>query len=116
MSIQAYQRAATRAESPREIEYRAFGVVTAALSKARELGHADLGVLAHALQENRRLWRILATDCADDSNTLDPAVRARIISLALFVDRHSSAVLRDGADIEPLIDINRSMMEGLSGR
>ncbi len=116
MSIQAYQRAATRAENPREIEYRVFGVVTAALVKARETGRADLGALAHALQENRRLWRILAADCADPANAQSEAMRARIISLALFVDRYSGEVLRDGADMEPLIDINRSMMEGLSGR
>jgi flagellar protein FlaF len=116
MSIQAYQRAATRAENPREIEYRAFGVVTAALVTARDIGRADVAALAEALRENRRLWRIIASDCADPANALATPMRARIISLALFVDRHSSTVLRDGADLEPLIDINRSMMEGLAGR
>lgn len=116
MSIQAYQRAATRAENPREIEYRVFGIVTAGLVKARETGRADIGVLAHALHENRRLWSIFANDCVQPGNALPPPVRARIISLSLFVDRHSSAVMREGADIEPLIDVNRSIMEGLAGR
>ena len=116
MSIQAYQRAATRAETPREIEYRVFGIVTAALVKAREAGRADIGALAHAVHENRRLWTIVASDCGQASNALDTQMRARIISLSLFVDRHSSAVMREGADLEPLIDINRSMMEGLAGR
>ena len=116
MSIQAYQRAATRAENPREIEYRVFGIVTAALVKAREAGRADIGALANAIHENRRLWSVFANDCAQPSNALAPPVRARIISLSLFVDRHSSAVMREGADIEPLIDVNRSIMEGLAGR
>ena len=31
MSIKAYQRAATQAEQPRELEYRAFGQATAGL-------------------------------------------------------------------------------------
>jgi flagellar biosynthesis activator protein FlaF len=116
MSIQAYQRAATRAEDPRDIEYRAFGVVTAALLKVRDLGRPDPGALAHAIHENRRLWRILARDCAQPGNALPAPVRARIISLSIFVERHSSAVMREGADLDALIDVNRSMMEGLAGR
>jgi flagellar biosynthesis activator protein FlaF len=39
-----------------------------------------------------------------------------LISLALWVARYSGEVLRAGADIEPLIDINRTMMEGLAAR
>lgn len=116
MSIQAYQRAATRAEDPRDLEYRALGHVTAGLVRARDAGKADLGALALALHENRRLWRVFAADCAAPENALPQAARARIISLALFVERHTSDVLRTGADIELLIDINRSTMEGLAGR
>lgn len=44
------------------------------------------------------------------------ALRGQIISLALWVSRYSSQVLREGADIDPLIDINRTMMEGLAVR
>jgi len=116
MSVQAYQRAATRAESPREIEYRALGVVTAAMVRAREEGRTNLGALARAVHDNRRLWSVFATDCADPANALAMPVRARVVSIAMFVDRHSSLVLREGADLEPLIDINRALMEGLAAR
>lgn len=116
MSIQAYQRAATRSENPRETEYRVFATVTANLVKAREAGRADIGVLAQAIHDNRRLWSLFALDCAQPDNALAEATRAQIISLALFVERQCSAVLREGADIDPLIDINRTMMEGLAGR
>ena len=34
MSLRAYQQAATRAENPREMEYRLFGQVTRALMDA----------------------------------------------------------------------------------
>ena len=34
MSLQAYQQASARAESPRELEYRLFGQVTRALIDA----------------------------------------------------------------------------------
>jgi len=116
MSIQAYQRAATRSENPRETEYRVFAAVTANLVKAKERGHADVGALAQAIHDNRRLWSLFALDCAQPGNALPGPTRAQIISLALFVDRQCRKVLREGADIDPLIDINRTMMEGLAGR
>ncbi len=115
MSIQAYQRAATQAESPRELEYRAFGQVTAALVRARDEGLVH-GPLASALDANRQLWNILSADCSMPENKMPMAMRASIISLALWVSKYSSQVLREGADIEALIDVNRSMMEGLGAR
>lgn len=112
MSIKAYQRAATQAESPRELEYRAFGQATADLVRAKETG-AKLAELAAALDANRRLWTLLAADCALPENQLPLQLRGQIISLSLWVSRYSSEVQREGADLEPLIDINRTMMEGL---
>jgi flagellar protein FlaF len=115
MSIKAYQRAATQAESPRDLEYRAFGQVTAGLVRAKE-ETLPLGERAEVLDANRRLWTILASDCALPSNQLPLELRGQIISVALWVSRYTSEVLREGVDIEPLIDVNRTMMEGLSGR
>ena len=69
---------------------------------------------AEALATNRRLWSVLAADCAADGNSLPQSLRAQIISLSLFVDRHSSAVMRQGAAIDVLVDINRSIMQGLA--
>ena len=116
MSIQAYQRAATRADSPRELEHRAFGLATAGLLRAQEAGRANLGQLAQALDVNRRLWNMMSADCALEGNQLPMQLRADIISLALWVARYSSEVLRDGAEIAPLIEVNRAIMEGLSPR
>ncbi|KAF0172240.1 MAG: flagellar biosynthesis regulator FlaF [Hyphomonadaceae bacterium] len=116
MSIQAYQRAATQSENPRDTEYRTLATVTANLLKVKDVGRNDLGALSVAIQDNRRLWSIFALDCAQAENQMGHATRAQIISLAVFVDRHCSAVLREGAEIDPLIDINRTIMEGLAGR
>ena len=115
MSIKAYQRAATQADNPRELEYRAFGQVTAALVRVKEEQPAT-PVVAEAIDANRRLWNVLSADCAVPENQLPLALRGQIISLALFVARYSTQVLRDGFDVEPLIDINRTMMEGLAPR
>ena len=116
MSIKAYQRAATQAESPRELEYRAFGMATAALVRIKESGVSAPTDVAEALETNRRLWNVLSSDCATEGNKLPAALRAQIISLAMWVSRYSSDVLRGGADVGALIDVNRAMMEGLAVR
>lgn len=114
MSIQAYQNAARKTESPRQTEYRAFAQATRGLIDAASLPAEEVGRRAEALATNRRLWSLLAADCAAEGNLLPQALRAQIISLSIFVDRHSSAVMRQGAPIEILIEINRSIMQGLS--
>jgi flagellar biosynthesis activator protein FlaF len=115
MSIKAYQRVATQAETPRDLEYRAFGQVTAGLVRLKE-ENVGLSGVAEALDANRRLWNLLSADCSLPENQLPLQLRAQIISLALWVARYSSEVLRNGADIEPLVEVNKSMMEGLAAR
>jgi flagellar protein FlaF len=115
MSLQAYKTAATRSESPREMEYRLFGQVTRALMHAATVDPSDIATRIDALDWNRRLWGTLASDCADGANAMDMKMRANIMSLSLFVNSHSSAVMRGDEDFEPLIDINRMMMQGLAG-
>lgn len=116
MSIQAYQRAATQADTPRELEYRAFGQVTAGLVRMKELPEREITALAEVLDANRKLWNVLSADCSSSGNKLPMSLRAQIISLSLWVSRYSSEVLRTGAAMDPLIDVNRSMMEGLAPR
>lgn len=115
MSLQAYKTAATRAESPREMEYRLFGQVTRALMHAATVDASDIATRIDALDWNRRLWSTLATDCADPDNGMDKGLRAQIISISLFVSRHSSIIMRGEDDFEALIDINRMVMQGLAG-
>ncbi|MBC6980596.1 flagellar biosynthesis regulator FlaF [Caulobacter sp. 17J80-11] len=115
MSLQAYQRAAQRAENPREAEYRLFGQVTRALMEAAKADPSDFKTRIEALDWNRRLWSTLATDCSDPANGQPDALRAQIISLSIWVNKHSSAVMRREEEFEPLIEINRIVMQGLSG-
>lgn len=115
MSLQAYKTAATRAESPREMEYRLFGQVTRALMHAATVDKSDIATRIDALDWNRRLWSALSTACSDPSNAMPQAMRAQIISLDLFINRHSSVVMRGEDGFETLIDINRMVMQGLAG-
>ena len=114
MSLQAYQQAANRAESPRDSEYRLFAQVTLALMEAAKMDASDIAGRVDALDWNRSVWTVLRTDCSSPANQLPAPLRASIISLAIWVSKHTSAVIRGKEDIQPLIDVNRLMMQGLS--
>jgi flagellar protein FlaF len=90
-----------------------LGLVTQALIEARELDRHEFSKRAAALDWNRRVWTAFASDCGAENNGLPASIRAGLISLSIFVSKHSSAVLREDADMEPLIDINRTIMQGL---
>src|SRR5689334_16446998 len=104
MTLRAYQKAQAAGESPRNAEYRLFGQVTGALIDAQSAG-AKGQPLVDAIDWNRRLWSTLAVDCMDEGNRLPKELRAQIVSLSLWVSKYSSEVMRDGAALEPLIDI-----------
>ncbi|PWE17576.1 flagellar biosynthesis regulatory protein FlaF [Marinicauda salina] len=114
MSYQAYQSAAVRTEDPRLTEYRLFGQVTRELIEARDAGSLAIGQRAEALDRNRRMWAVFAGDCGDEANGLPESLRAAIISLSIFVDKESRAVMRGESDFESLIEINRTIMQGLA--
>ena len=116
MSLRAYQQAAQRAETPRDVEYRLFAQVTRSLMEVKSVPRENIGAWIDVLHWNRRVWATLADDCAQPGNALPEATRAQIISLSLFVHRTSSQVMRRETDIDVLIDLNRTMIQGLSVR
>ncbi len=114
MSLQAYQQAAQRAEGPRDTEYRLFAEVTRALMDAEKAERTDFKTRIAALDWNRRLWSALAIDCSQPENRLPEAVRAQIISLSIWVSKYTSQVVREQLGYELLIDVNRTIMQGLA--
>jgi len=113
MSLNAYKKAHSSAETPKQAEYRLFAEVTAALAEAKRI-EAQGAALVAALDWNRRLWSTLAADCGSAGNGLPRELRAQIISVGLWVSRYASEVARGKADIDALIDVNRTIMEGLA--
>lgn len=116
MSLKAYQASAARAEDPRQTEYRLFAQVTRALMEAEKLERSQIRERMDALDWNRRMWSMFALDCASDGNKLPEQLRANIISLSLWVNRHTSLVMRNKEEIAALIDVNRTVMQGLLPR
>ncbi len=111
MSVQAYMQTQTVTETPRQTEYRLFAQVTRALMSAQT---GERQQIRDALDWNRRMWIVLEMSCADDNNELPDQTRAGIISLAIWVNKHSMKVLNGEADMQPLIQVNRAIMEGLA--
>lgn len=124
MSINAYRKTIAHTEQPRQIERRLLSEVTAELKD-----HIDFDILQNpegklsALNDglrtiiirNQKIWQVLMHDLMESENLLDPALRANLISIALWVDRHSTAVLKGDKKIMPLITVNLSLIRGLSG-
>ncbi len=115
MSHEAY-RNAQRTAHPRDTEYRAFSEATRLLIAASEEGRADLKQLIEAIHLNRTLWGALASDCSDPANQLPSETRALIVSLARWVSVYSSQVMQSKESVDPLIDVNRIIMDGLAGK
>ena len=113
MSLNAYRRAQEIAATPRGTEYRLMSQVTAELLAARDAGLTGVGLMP-ALHHNRRVWTTFSTLCADPENQLPEELRARIISIAMWVERHTSDVVRGRESIDDLILVNRAIIEGLS--
>lgn len=113
MSIDAYHQARSYAETPRAIEHRLIGDVTRDMVRADDAGLSGIALMP-ALHRNRQMWSTFALLCEDDANALSPELRSGIISLALWVDRHTSEVVRGTEAIDHLIEVNRSLMGGLT--
>jgi len=126
MSIAAYKRTIRETESPRQIERRILTEVTnrlerhvAAFDATRDPGER-LALLSDGLRqavwENEGVWITLKADLAVPENRLPPALKAQLISLALWVERHSQAVLGGKGQLAPLVEINRAIIAGLAGQ
>lgn len=97
----------------RDTEYKAFDRVTKALSSSKDKTLDDKDYL-EAIDTNRRLWQALEVDLASNENVLPDELKAQIISVAIWVDKHSAKATRGEAKVQPLITVNEAIMEGLA--
>lgn len=113
MSINAYRRAQEIAATPRSNEYRLMSQITGEMISARDKNLKG-GALMPILHRNRVTWNTFGNLCASAENQLPKELRARIVSLALWVERHTSRVMSGAEKIDDLIAVNRAIIEGLS--
>ena len=113
----AYKQTILDTENPRSIERRVFSQITRDLENLRlEEAAENLSVSQQeALSRNQQLWNSLMFDCMEPENPLPDSLKAGVISLAIFVDRHTSDVMTGKKTVDALIAINRRMISGLKG-
>lgn len=109
----AYTQSAASTRTPRDSEFEAISRITRRLRAAAEQKTSDFSGFVQALHDNRRLWSVLANDVADSENALPHQLRARIFYLAQFTDQHTAQILTKKAEVDPLLEINLSVLRGL---
>lgn len=67
-----------------------------------------------ALRINYMMWSILTRGVDRTDNLLPDLLKKDLISLGGWVMNFSNAALNDSSDLQPLIDINRDMIDGLN--
>ena len=111
----AYAQSARSTASPRTLEYKVFSQTTARLASAIAAPKSAFPELAAALHANLKLWLVIATDVASETNDLPTDLRGQLFSLADYVRQYTPKVLRDEEDPAILIEINTAVMRGLRG-
>jgi flagellar protein FlaF len=110
---QAYGRAQNVTENPRSTEYRLLAQVSVALTRARD-GKRGTAEFVDALLWNKKVWDAFIVDLSSDGNRLPMELRAQIIGIGLWVGRETILVLDGNGDLDALINVNRTIMEGLA--
>ncbi|WP_169567651.1 flagellar biosynthesis regulator FlaF [Sneathiella limimaris] len=112
MFFEAYKKANLSAEHPAQTEYRLFAEITGELVAANK-PEASPSEKINAIFRNSQLWLTLHADLMSEDNGLNKETKAGLISLALWVNRFTSQVMRTKTDLEPLIAVNKDIMAGL---
>ena len=112
MFVDVYKKASLQADSTRTIEYRVFAEITGDLQKANKADTATQERIK-ALFRNSQLWSTLQADLMLPGNQMGNELKAGLISLSIWVAKFTGSAMNNKADLEPLISVNRQIMEGL---
>jgi flagellar protein FlaF len=117
-AAQAYARVATTTSSPRDIEAQALLMAANKLQAVMNNADATYTQMSEALMFNRKLWSIFLSEAQRDENPQPLDVRQNIANISIFVLSQTAAlqISPQREHIKPLIDINRNIAAGLSGR
>jgi flagellar protein FlaF len=115
LAFKAYGEVQQRTAGEKEIEYALFQQITEALEDVSEPDTVSPGTWGDAIYRNQQLWTLLATDLMSEANALPAETRQQLLGIAQFVRQYSMRVLAGEGDISELIEVNRTIMAGLSG-
>lgn len=113
---QAYRSSQRLGSSSRDTEARAL--LEAARNLDAVVGSEDQDAYRAALRQNWRLWTIIQADVSGEDSPLPDEIRQNILSLSVFIDKHTVGALAEpsGRKLRVLIDINRHIAGGLMAK
>jgi flagellar biosynthesis activator protein FlaF len=117
MYQQIYDEVAQEASQRiREDERRAFSHAIDLMQKAKSSG-PNSRESVEALFFVNRLWGILLEDLAHEENELPADIKARLISIGIWILRYAEDMrLGKKTDFSPLIEVSESISKGLDQR
>jgi flagellar biosynthesis activator protein FlaF len=117
-AAQAYARVAKNTASPRDTEAQALLMAANKLQEVVTNDNMPTDRVTHALMFNRKLWTLFLSEALNDENPQPLDVRQKIVNISVFVLTQTLAlqVSPQREHIKPLIEINRNIAAGLSGR
>ena len=111
----AYRKAQNVTESSRDIEYRLLAQVTGALIDANA-ADTPLAKRFDVVLWNRNVWAVLREDLLDPRNQLPKELKLSLVSLSIWVEKETFTILDGQRELDALIDVNKSIMDGLKPR
>jgi flagellar protein FlaF len=114
----AYARVATTTASPRDVEAQTLLKAANKLQDAVNNADPFSEQTTQALMFNRKLWTIFLSEAMRDTNPQPLDVRQKIANISVFVLSQTAALQMSPQfdHFRPLIEINRNIAAGLSGR
>jgi len=114
----AYARVASTTASPRDVEAQTLLKAANKLQEAINNNDPLSEQTKQALLYNRKLWTIFLSEAMREGNPQPLDVRQKIANIGVFVLSQTAALqLSPQFDhFKPLIEINRNIAAGLSGR
>jgi flagellar protein FlaF len=106
-----YQRASEAAINGNETERAAFRMIIRELETCTP-GHSR----ARALGRAHQLWSILVQDLSVAENQMPEGIKAQLIGLGLWAMRYTTLALLKDLPLEPLIEVNRNVADGLNAQ
>jgi len=104
--------------SPRDLEASLLLKAAARLQAVRDGWTDNRSDLDGALLYNRKLWTIFLDSAMSEESPLPIEIRQNIANLGMFVMKQTVTITSDPKPegLAPLININREIAAGLSGR
>lgn len=113
--IEAYKQTMRDIQSPKDSEAKVISAITKGLERHASEGYKS-SQLKDYLVKNQRLWVAVRNDTGSEGNLLPTDLRAKLVSISIWVERHTASVLTGKDDVQELINVNHRVIAGLSGQ